>query len=128
MRYYRITTREIRGRWGNTCTFWFEIDPVGDATRQIQIFPNGYILSYDVTHPDDAYDGLQQMVVDGDATWWQSYQITREAFVAEWERHVPVNRPAPVAAQIPYVPRDLLPRFPPTPSEYSIAEGEPPPF
>lgn len=128
MRYYRITTRESRGLWGDTCTFWFEIDSSGDAARQIQIFPNGYVLSYDVTHPDDEYDGLQQMVVDGDEEWWLSYQIVREAFVAEWETHLPVNRPAPVASQIALVPRELLPRFPPAPSEFIITDGDPLPF
>jgi hypothetical protein len=125
MRYYRITITELAGLWGDTCTFWFEVSVDGDANRQLQTFPNGYILSYDADHPVDAYDGLQQMVVDGDAEWWEPYEITPEAFAAEWGMHLPVNRPwLPTPHTIPVL-GELRPRFAPAPS---MAEDQPPPF
>jgi hypothetical protein len=116
LQYYRITISEEGGLWGDTCTFWFEIDTDGDAARQIQIFPNGYILSYDANHLYDEYDGLKQMVIDGDAAWWEQYHITQNAFDAEWARHHPVNRPAPVASQLTPLPIGIVPRFPPAPT------------
>jgi hypothetical protein len=124
MRYYCITTTNKDDTWGDTCIWWFEINDNGDANRQIQTFSNSYTISYDVTYPDDDYDGLQQMVVDGDEDWWQAYQITEDEFNQQWQAHNPVNRPAPTVPNAP-PPNIPPPRFPHRPNIITSSDDLP---
>jgi hypothetical protein len=96
VRYYTITLENAYDRftdaWGGAPTYWFEINAQGDANRQIVTYPDGTTLSYDPSYPDDVYNGLQQMVVDGDAAWWEMYRITATAFQVTWQEYVHMNR------------------------------------
>jgi hypothetical protein len=96
VRYYRITLDEaydwLASEWGGGPTFWFEINHLGDANRQIARYPNGNTLSYDPTYEDDEYNGLQIMVVDGDEDNWAQYGISKDEFEQEWSHHIAMNR------------------------------------
>jgi len=98
MRYYKykITLDETSDRcasaWGGNPTYWFEINDHGDANRQIVYYPNGNTISYDCSHQYDDYNGLQEMVVDGDEDYWIPYSISKEDFEHEWSLHIAMNR------------------------------------
>ncbi len=79
------------GDWGDP-TYWLEINEDGDAERELAIYPNGKVLSYDREHRNDAFGALAIMVVDGDEDWWAPYEITKEEFEEKWRSHAPMNR------------------------------------
>lgn len=94
MRYFRVRDEGYHApgeHWGDP-TYWLEINEQGDAERELQEYPNGYVLSYDRTHEEDAYGALDMMVIDGDEAWWARYEITPEEFEEKWGPHVPRNR------------------------------------
>ena len=41
-------------------------------------------LRYDRAHPQDEYDALAIMAIDGDEALWESYEITKEEFEEQW--------------------------------------------
>ena len=92
MRYFKVIDEAYPRDWGGPPTFWLEVNGLGDAERQLEIYPNGNVLSYDRSHSIDDYGALSVMVIDGDETWWQQYEISQESFVATWNAHQPLNR------------------------------------
>jgi hypothetical protein len=102
MRYYRITSEHhlYDTYWGGSPTYWFEINHLGDARRQVVSYPNGYTLRYDEAHAADEFDGLHQMVVDGDEDWWLPYRITHADFEHIWSTHMPMNQHADFRHQL----------------------------
>jgi hypothetical protein len=70
---------------GEKAAFWFELDEEGDASRQLQIYPDGHVLRYDAEHPEDEYGGLQMVVFEGDVEWWAPYEeISKDDFEDQW--------------------------------------------
>ena len=59
----------------------------GDAERQVMVYPNGLVRTYDREHPENEHGALAIMVVDGDEAWWQPFAITREEFEEVWRVH-----------------------------------------
>lgn len=94
MKYYRRIDEGYHApgeEWGDP-TYWVEVNERGDSERQIEIYPNARVHSYDRTHDQDEHGGRGIMVVDGNEEWWRPYEITREKFEAQWRAHSPLNR------------------------------------
>jgi hypothetical protein len=85
--------------WGGDPTYWLEVNDDGHAERQIEQYPNGNVISYDRMHDQDEFGALAIMVVDGDETFWRSYEITKDEFENEWRTHLPLNRSIPAAGR-----------------------------
>lgn len=77
---------------GGYPTYWLEINAAGDANRQLIVYPNGKVFSYDELHLQDQFGALAIMVIDGDENWWEPYQITKKEFMDKWNSHLPLNR------------------------------------
>jgi hypothetical protein len=101
MRYSKVTGPGERDEdWGD-CVWLEEIDDRLWTVRQLQIYENGIVLSYDLdTHPADEYGGLpfgQNEWILGPEDIGPDYafeEITQEAFEREWENRIPMNRKA----------------------------------
>jgi hypothetical protein len=97
VRYFKTTDEGYHARgvnWGGDPTYWLEVNDRGDSERELQVYPNGYVLSYDRLHKQDEYGALGVMVIDGDEDWWASFEITMDEFEKQWSAHTPFNRGA----------------------------------
>jgi hypothetical protein len=97
MRYFRKTDEGYQARgvnWGGDPTYWLEVNDHGDAERELQGYPNGYVLCYDRLHEQDEYGALSVMVIDGDEDLWTRCEITKDEFQEQWRAHSPCNRGA----------------------------------
>src|SRR5579872_6379534 len=95
MRYFRITSESYHAggvNWGGDPTYWLEVNDLGDADRELQVYPNGRVLRYDRAHNRDEFGALSVMVIDGDEEFWAHYEITRDEFEERWRAHAPLNR------------------------------------
>lgn len=91
MRYYKRVD-EGNQALGGEATYWLEVNEAGHAERQIEEYPNGRVVSYDASHPSDAFGALAVMVVDDDEEGWAEFAIAKEAFDQRWRTHSPQNR------------------------------------
>jgi hypothetical protein len=87
MRYFKRTSEGYHAPgvdWGGDPTYWLEVNERGDAERQLDVYPNGNVLRYDRSHPEDEYGALCVMVIDGDEEQWAAYEISRKEFEEQW--------------------------------------------
>ncbi len=92
LRYYKKRDAHTADpTWGEP-TFFLEVNERGDAERELLVYPNGKVLSYDRAHKADEFGALSIMVVDGDEAWWAPYAISKEDFERKWAAHSPLNR------------------------------------
>jgi hypothetical protein len=91
MHYCRLWD-ETRGdeydSWGRA-TYFFELGSDQRVVRQLEIYENGNVLSYDQSHPEDQFGGL---AMDFDPVDMQPFEISPQALEEAWSRNVPTNR------------------------------------
>ncbi|WP_066376867.1 MULTISPECIES: hypothetical protein [unclassified Anabaena] len=78
--------------WG-TSTYFLEVMAVGKdlyATRQIEVYENGNVLSYDNQHCADNYGMLCDKPLERKDL--QEFGITQAEFEAVWNNKTPLNR------------------------------------
>lgn len=78
--------------WG-TSTYFIELTLVGNdlcATRQIEVYENGNVLSYDEQHFADNYGMLCDQMLDTQDL--QEFGITQAEFEQAWSTNTPINR------------------------------------
>ncbi len=75
--------------WG-TSTYFMEIGLDLYANRQIEVYQNGNVLSYDGSHFSDNFGRLcDQKIGDGDI---QEFEISQTEFEQVWDSKIPINR------------------------------------
>jgi hypothetical protein len=87
MRYFKITDEGHHSRgvnWGGDPTYWLEVNERGDAERELQVYPNGTVLRYDLAHWEDEYGALSVMVIDSEENSWAGLEITKDEFEEQW--------------------------------------------
>jgi hypothetical protein len=93
MRYFKRAWDETRGdefnAWG-TSTWMFETDDEGNAVRQIELYANGSVLTYDRVHLHDRYGMLSDKALDVDD--FAPYEIASGEFEDTWSTLRSVNR------------------------------------
>ncbi len=84
-RYFKRNWDEPRGdqyaTWG-TSVWYFELDPDGYATRQVEEYASGVLLKYSETRKDDKYGFLTDQPIDVDDEDWEC--IASEEFETVW--------------------------------------------
>ncbi|WP_193198060.1 hypothetical protein [Nostoc sp. MG11] len=75
--------------WG-TSTYFMEIGQNLHAIRQIEVYENGNVLSYDGNHFSDNYGMLCDQRIGEDDI--QEFEITKIEFEQVWNTKTPINR------------------------------------
>ncbi|MBD6616478.1 hypothetical protein FNW02_11670 [Komarekiella sp. 'clone 1'] len=75
--------------WG-TSTYFMEIGHNLHAIRQIEVYENGNVLSYDGSHFSDNYGMLCDQRIGEDDI--QEFEITKTEFEQVWNTKTPINR------------------------------------
>jgi hypothetical protein len=87
VRYFKRTNEGYHAPgvdWGGDPTYWLEVNELGDAERQLAVYPNGNVLRYDRSHSEDEYGALGVMVIDDDEEQWAAYEVSRKEFEEQW--------------------------------------------
>ena len=93
MYYIKRRDEGMHPEWGGDPVYWLELDQHGTCLRCLEEYPNGMVLSYDTSHPHDAYGDVPVMVMTPDeAPWWQEFFIDQATFEERWQDHYPLNR------------------------------------
>ncbi|AFZ23484.1 hypothetical protein Cylst_1182 [Cylindrospermum stagnale PCC 7417] len=92
-KYYKWFWDEAFGgdydAWG-TSTYFMEIGIDLYANRQLEVYENGNVLSYDGSHHADNFGRLcDQRLGDGDI---QEFEISKAEFEQVWQTKIPINR------------------------------------
>lgn len=75
--------------WG-TSTYFMEIGLDLYADRQLEVYENGNVLSYDGSHVTDDFGRLcDQRLGHGDI---QEFEISKAEFEQVWQTNQPINR------------------------------------
>jgi hypothetical protein len=92
-RYFRRHWNEDPGfelaGWGES-VWLFEADDDGRVVRQVEVFENGNVLSYDASHDEDECGGLS--VEPLDLIEFAPFEITADTFAAAVATLSPLNR------------------------------------
>jgi hypothetical protein len=95
MNYYKYVLSEAVGeaKWGGG-TFLYEVGEDRWAVRQLEIFEDGIVLSYDASHDDDQFGFLadQRFPDDREGEYYRQYEISKAEFEQAWRTFNPVNR------------------------------------
>ncbi len=93
MRYYKwFWTVPLGGdfdAWG-TSTYFLEIGENAYTSRQIELYENGNVLSYDKKHFSDDYGRLSDQPIKDDNL--EEFEITEAEFEYVWNENIPMNR------------------------------------
>ena len=93
MKHYRRPWDEPRGdqfdEWG-TSVWYFEVGDDDVVLRQIEVYENGTVITYDADHPHDDYGGLSQVPLDPDE--FAPFRISAVEFENVWDSTTPLNR------------------------------------
>ena len=90
MLYFRVFLSEP-GDWG-TCTFYFETDDNLWPVRQIEVYENGTVLSYDEFHLMDEYGRLADQPFTLSLAGLDEFEIDAGEFEHVWDTYTPSNR------------------------------------
>ena len=92
MRYFKRLWDETRGdqfdHWG-TATYYFEVGSDGYPKRQIEIYENENVLSYDSNHIEDQYGGLADQPLD--LVEFEAFEIDEAEFAQLLNTVTPMN-------------------------------------
>lgn len=92
--YYRRPWKETRGdafdSWGESMWF-FEVDDLGNVTRQVEQYDNGTTLGYGPDLEQDAWGFLTFEALD--LAEFEPYRIEADEFEAAWSAVLRPQRP-----------------------------------
>ena len=93
MKYFKRSWEQSRGDeyddWG-TSVWFLEVHEGRWLNRQLQIYENGNVLSYDESHDLDEYGGLGDQEVD--LVEFAEFEIDADQFEQQWQSAKPLNR------------------------------------
>jgi hypothetical protein len=75
--------------WG-TSTYFLEIGEGAYTHRQIEVYENGNVLSYDKKHVSDDYGRLSDKPIVDDHL--EEFEISEAEFEQVWTSQIPMNR------------------------------------